>query len=345
MSSPSSSSSGSNGYAAAAGAIIKKALADNTQKLLATAPSVKAGQDMSAGHEDSQRALAHSTTTFIEDAAVQRNIQQYALMNASQNSNAYITQLADRERTRIERAVVDVQREKYKLRYEILRNDYLRGYYRTATGFVVITTFVTAKLLIIAALWRVGFMSVKVFAVLALLLFLAYLMVAVTVALRLARRRPSAGWNQFNWGVTATMQKELDAQQEDRCPYMSMDTGSATGSATSATSYTCAQASDAYISDTGNNASYLASTDNRGKPIDPPMRAWWHWYVYGSKNGWAWPYGTACRDATTPVDAARMYADRYMSEDQAFGSDATDAYNDYVKNRSMRAEWPGQAPS
>jgi hypothetical protein len=328
-------------YSTAADANVTNALTSFVGDARDTTDAVARLQDAVDAQRAGARARGASASTQLDAQAIEHRIQQYAMMNENQNANAYILQLAGREKTRLSRARREVERDQHKLKMAALRADYLLGYYRASKTFVVLTLFATVLLFVLAALWRTKFLTPRVFVAVALVLMLAYLMAAVSMAGRLAIRRPDAGWNEFDWAVSKSMKDGLDASA--RCPAPSLQAGAAGAGA--ASTITCADASAQYVAANSVLSGMLPVVDHAGQAVPPALQAWWHFYVTGQRAGWTWPYGTACRDATAPDVAARMYMEKYLPAGQTSFGPNTTPYQDYLANQAVRGDWPGQVPT
>jgi hypothetical protein len=326
-------------YAATADATVANALTGLAADAGTGSAAVRAMEDALAVQTASADARASSANQQLDDQAVRRRIARYAVMNETQNTNAFVLQLMGREKTRLTSATRDVSREQYKLRYAQLRNDYLLGYYGTSTRFVVLTLYVTVLLFMVAALWRADLMNVVLFAAIAVLLTLAYLCVAVSVASGLALRRPDAGWNQFDFKVPPSMDSGPSACAAPDADYM---TAVATPGAAGQQQLSCADSAARYVADNALIDGMLPTSDRAGNVIPASLRAWWHFYVQGDSSGWTWPYGSACQAATTPDQAARMYTDKYLPPGQTSFGPSTTPYQDFVANQATRGDWPGQ---
>ena len=143
----------------------------------------------------------------IDQATLHQKMNLYAALNEAEDANTYISQLMSKEATRITAVSKDVKREQHRLRNSLIQYQYLVNYYRMATTFVILTLYVTVFMLVAAAFWRAGRMSILWFCVAVVALILAYLVSAVAVARVVALADPS-----YRWSVTKTMRTELEKQ-------------------------------------------------------------------------------------------------------------------------------------
>lgn len=149
-----------------------------------------------------ENSVKDSTQTAQE--MLQGEVNSMATLQESTNANQYISQVLGTQQAAIQNQTNSVRQQQFKLRDELMHSQYLQNYYQTATNVLIITMIVVLVLLIPAALWRIGRMSIVTFSSVALVVLIAYLCGMVYVSSLTARRHPDV-WNQINWSTTKNM--------------------------------------------------------------------------------------------------------------------------------------------
>jgi Flp pilus assembly protein TadB len=139
---------------------------------------------------------------------LQGNVNSLATLQESANANQYIATVLQSQQSSLDSQNNTVRQQQFKLRDELMHAQYLQKYYETATNVLILSMIVILILLIPAALWRIGQMSVILFSAIVLVVILVYLCLMVYVSSTTARRIRDS-WYQFDWGVDKSMQSEL----------------------------------------------------------------------------------------------------------------------------------------
>jgi hypothetical protein len=283
-------------------------------------------------------ATQNAAITAVDATVVQRyqldlkkKVDMVATLNESANANDYINAMLITEKSRVDALADTVKREQYKLRAKTMSNDYLSGYYRTATWVVVLTLVVTLVLLLPAALWRAGQMSMKWFAAVVLVVLLLYLAAIVLVSAKTAMRRYDA-WNQYNWKVTGDMAKQLKDMNkaENQCQVNNGGGGPQP--------QTCLDACEQYTSMYSDQIDvWMKDNVWAGNLSSNKLRAWAHYIMTGQATHNIWP-GEVCNDTAMCSDAKLIYDKMYA------GKIVGDTYNDHLQNVSNRV-WAGKSAS
>lgn len=168
--------------------------------------------------QNSQSALQNQTQGALDSALsdeqkknaadLQRNINSAATLQESANANAYISQLLQTQANAMQSQTHNVRNQQYKLRAELMQYQYLERYYRTATSVIIVTMIVTLVMLVPAALWRIGRMSILTFSVIVLVIVIAYLCLMVYISSVTAKRRHDS-WHQINWPVNGIVSEAV----------------------------------------------------------------------------------------------------------------------------------------
>ena len=275
------------------------------QAYVATPASlVSAGAARGSYESDRSSALAQrqaqATMTYGAEA-LQGNVQMVTLLNESLNANQFMNTTIDAETRRVSGMEKSVKNEQFKLRNQVMMNQYLIGYYRVAAFVMKMTLVVTLLLLLPAALWRAGRMNGLLFAAVALLVVLVYLAALVVTVARTSMRRTDA-WNEMNW----RMSKKLAAQLKAASQPNTTCTSDGTVAGDSAGPLSCADASAQYktlYSTTMQTASQLPG-------VSAQALSWADYLVGGQTNYWP---GQTCYAQTTCDDAKAIYQIMYPS--------------------------------
>lgn len=147
---------------------------------------------------------AQNTDTEIAQMLLQGEVNALATLQESTNANQYISKVLDGQQSAIQSQTNNVRQQQFKLRDELMHAQYLQRYYNTATNVLIVTMIVVLVLLIPAALWRVGRMTILTFSSIVLVVLIAYLCGMVYVSSLTARRHPDA-WYQIDWSMTKSI--------------------------------------------------------------------------------------------------------------------------------------------
>ena len=162
-----------------------------------------------AATASTQQATADVINSIDEETGtnkLQGEVNALATLQESTNANLYISKMLGTQQTAIQSQTNNVRQQQFKLRDDLMHAQYLQRYYQTATSVLIITMVVVLVLLIPAALWRIGRMTIVTFSSIALVVLIAYLCGMVYVSSLTARRHPDA-WNQIDWSTNKNMQK------------------------------------------------------------------------------------------------------------------------------------------
>jgi hypothetical protein len=161
-------------------------------------------QAVASGQQLQTAINAMGNTTETVQQMLQGEVNSLATLQESTNANKYISQVLGTQHDAIQSQTNTVRQQQFKLRDELMHAHYLQRYYQTATNVLIVTTIVVLVLLIPAALWRIGQMSIVTFSSIALVILIAYLCLMVYVSSMTARRHPDA-WDLIDWSTTKSM--------------------------------------------------------------------------------------------------------------------------------------------
>ena len=143
---------------------------------------------------------------------LQGRVNSLATLQESANANQYIAEVLQSQQSSLDSQNNTVRQQQFKLRDELMHAQYLQRYYETATYVLIMSMIVVLILLIPAALWRIGQMSVVLFSAIVLVVVLVYLCLMVYVSSTTARRVRDS-WYQFDWGIDKSMRSEVSVPQ------------------------------------------------------------------------------------------------------------------------------------
>ena len=257
------------------------------------------------------------TVSTLQQQALYNKVNLVATLNESANANDYINKVLTTEAARVDSLQDTVKREQYKLKTKMMMNDYLNGYYRTATWVAMLTIVVTIVLLTPAALWRAGKMSMMWFSSIVLVVLLMYLAAVVLVSRKTAMRRYD-GWRTFNWPVSGDMAKQIKLMGS--ASTLTSECAANGAPATPACVDACNQYGSLYAEQVNQ---WAASTPWVSQLSSQTLIPWAHYNLVGQSLKNIWP-GGMCNSLATCQDASLIYRNTYTVPA------ATTAYNDHL---------------
>ena len=276
--------------------------------------------DLTQSSSAAVAARRQQTVSTLQQQALYNKVNLVATLNESANANDYINRVLTTEGARVAALQDTVKREQYMLRSKMLMDNYLGGYYRTATWVVLLTIVVTIVLMTPAALWRAGGMSMMWFSVIVLVVLLLYLIAIVLVSAKAAMRRYD-GWDQFNWPLTPDMAKQI--KDASAASTLRSECAASDEIATPSCSDSCNKYASLYKDMI--NVWQTKNSSWTSKLSSPTIIPWAHYVVEGKNMKNVWP-GDGCNIVASCSDATYIYKAMYTVPA------GTTAYNHHQQN-------------
>ena len=144
---------------------------------------------------------ADMTTAAMISANLRNNMNLVATINDGVNANKYITTLITKERNRLDGANSTVRNEQFKLNSKLLSYEYLLNYYTTGKAMAIFSLYIAIIMLVVAALWRAGVLSIFPFVFIVGISIALYSIVIISASALVSSRKKTS-WQQRRWAVT-----------------------------------------------------------------------------------------------------------------------------------------------